>query len=39
MKQKYVIPVTEAIYTELRDGLLDVTISGGGAIEDDDIDV
>lgn len=35
MKKKYEIPEAEAIYTELRAGLLDVIISGGGPIEED----
>ena len=37
MKKKYEIPEAEVIYTELRAGLLDVIISGGGGIEDDGV--
>lgn len=37
MKKKYEIPEAEVIYTELCDGLLQVIISGGGGIEDDEV--
>lgn len=35
MKKKYELPEAEVFCTELRSGLLDVIISGGGGIEED----